>query len=60
MRQSGDHLLLALNINGVVSTCIVDKLDSPGLELLSAIDRASAQSALARMNREAQEGGSNV
>lgn len=60
MRQSGDHLLVAINVGGTVSTCIVDKLDSPGLELLSALDRASVQSALARMNRDAQEGRSNV
>lgn len=52
MRQSGNHLLIAINDGGKVSTLVVTKLDSPGLELLSALDRASVQSALAGIKRE--------
>lgn len=55
LRQSGDHLLIAINDGGKVSTFIVDKLDSPGMELLSALDRGRAQSALAAMQRDATE-----
>lgn len=53
MRQSSDHLLIAINNGGKVSTFIVGTMDAPGLELLSALDRASVQSALAGMQRRA-------
>ncbi len=46
MRQSGDRLLIAINDGGEVSTLVVSTLDAPGLELLSALDRAHVQSAL--------------
>ena len=59
MRQSGDHLLIAINNGGKVSTFIVDRLDSPGLEMLSALDRANAQSALAGVNRDSQGDGND-
>lgn len=52
LRQSGDHLLVAINDGGKVSTLVVSTLDAPGLELLSALDRASVQSALAGIKRE--------
>jgi hypothetical protein len=48
MRPSGDHLLIAINDNGNVRLIRVTTLDAPGLELLSATDRAAAQSALSQ------------
>jgi len=52
MRRSGDCLLIAINDAGNVRLIRVSRLDSPGLELLSALDRANAQSALAAMRQE--------
>jgi hypothetical protein len=52
MRRSGDCLLIAINDAGDVRFIRVGRLDSPGLELLSALDRATVTSALAAMQRE--------
>lgn len=42
--------------NGVYQTLLVTTLDAAGLDRLTALDRASVQSALVAMQREATDG----
>jgi hypothetical protein len=51
-RRFTDGVLMLVNDDGDVRILRVDKLDSPGLELLSAQDRANVQSALVAGKRE--------
>jgi hypothetical protein len=51
-RKFSDGVLMLVNDGGDVRIFKVDKLDSPGLELLSAQDRANVQSALVAGKRE--------
>lgn len=52
MRRNNYHLVIATSDGRNVATMVVDKMDSPGLELLTAMDRANAQSALRAMQAE--------
>jgi hypothetical protein len=55
MRRSGDCLLIAINDAGDVRLIRVNELDARGLELLSALDRATVQSALTAIRGEANQ-----
>lgn len=57
VRQSGRDIELTIDDAGEARTLVVSRLDSPGLELLSAYDRAVVQSALIGLNRTVQEVG---